>query len=396
MCALSCRGCAVGVSHAAPSRVGSVNIDSAAEQRPGQTSSDDTARTASSPHTPDSDRFLAAGFRFAGLANSSFWKHPNGGGAAATQLLLTRVTADGRVYTKPVPTPPWVRGVRDGRADIVSRPSFYRPQGGGALASTGPVRPDSALLHLMPAVPRLTANGTDVDGMVGIGRGLRELKESTSHSFPWSAVGRVTPKCSGALVAPNKVLTAGHCVWDSEQRLLGTPTGDFLPNQHGGDAGEHGHPPRLVRQEYTDSFFVGEGVRACDDGELKCYTMADYQLDFAVITLAESLPEHGAFELYEVCGEREMLVASAGYPAHSPGRLLYDTATVSAFDFCSPGEQGSLVTSDLETHPGQSGSPLWVRSSNRYFIRAIHLASGPVHRGVTIWMAQQIREWVRL
>ena len=38
-----------------------------------------------------------------------------------------------------------------------------------------------------------------------VGRKLQELREITEHEFPWSAIGHVSPQCTGSLIAPNKV-----------------------------------------------------------------------------------------------------------------------------------------------------------------------------------------------
>ena len=43
------------------------------------------------------------------------------------------------------------------------------------------------------------------DEKVAMGRKLQELQETTEHEFPWSAVGHVSPQCTGSLISPNKV-----------------------------------------------------------------------------------------------------------------------------------------------------------------------------------------------
>lgn len=173
--------------------------------------------------------------------------------------------------------------------------------------------------------------------------------------------------------------------------------GDFVANQHGGEARAHGHSSYLARQAWRDTTFVGATALPCSDGALKCFQWEDYQLDFAVITLEEDVSSmYGAFGLDTSCGRESLPITAAGYPADRPGfplRMFYDTSILSAFDSCTDDESEGIVTSGIETQPGQSGSAIWVQRGDESLIRAIHIASGPAHRGVTAWMVDRIEEW---
>lgn len=41
-----------------------------------------------------------------------------------------------------------------------------------------------------------------------------------------------------------------------------------------------------------------------------------------------------------------------------------------------------LTLQDLDTAPGQSGSPIWESTSQGYYVRATHNAGGPYHRTI--------------
>ena len=192
------------------------------------------------------------------------------------------------------------------------------------------------------------------------------------------------------------MLTAGHCVWSAKDSAF-IDGGDFFVNTHGGGLRFHQHGSRRVRHAFRDTMFVGASVFQCSNGDMRCYSWEDYLLDFAVITLEESLPGYGSFRFFQDCGAQSLPVTSAGYPADRPGfpmRMFYDTSTLSAFDYCEDDQAQSITTSSIETQPGQSGSPLWVQLWGQSYLRAIHLASGPIHRGITAWMAERIWEWM--
>ena len=55
-------------------------------------------------------------------------------------------------------------------------------------------------------------------------QGDDDRRRIASTDWPWTAIGRVNRTtggyCTGALVAPDRVLTAAHCLWDPRQRRM--------------------------------------------------------------------------------------------------------------------------------------------------------------------------------
>ncbi len=69
---------------------------------------------------------------------------------------------------------------------------------------------------------------------------------------------------------------------------------------------------------------------------------------------------------------------------------MYTTSgTLQNFEGCNPDLQANVITSDLDTAPGQSGSAIWDMD---FVIRAIHVAGGgPYHRSITRWVYNQVK-----
>jgi protease YdgD len=59
---------------------------------------------------------------------------------------------------------------------------------------------------------------------------LDNREDVLSGAYPWSAVGRIDSGCTGTLVAPQLVLTAAHCVFDSEKKVVKKSLAYFRPN----------------------------------------------------------------------------------------------------------------------------------------------------------------------
>eukprot|EP00951_Prasinocladus_malaysianus_P029835 scaffold277473_cov48-Prasinocladus_malaysianus.AAC.1 len=158
-------------------------------------------------------------------------------------ISLLRITNDGYLYARKV-----------------EPPSF---RNGGPVIMTNPTR---------APMPKWAGWMTSAENMdqpeTTSRRQLLRLREALSQEFPWSAVGFVSPQCSGALIAPNKVLTAGHCIWNAEEGAF-VEGGDFYPNQHDVPARQSASRfLRRVKYAYRETLFTSARVYSCADGEL--------------------------------------------------------------------------------------------------------------------------------
>ena len=170
----------------------------------------------------------------------------------------------------------------------------------------------------------------------------------------------------------------------------------FTPNQHGGRT--HSHKGSQFKARYVTTMWNNAArPNRCRDGSFKCYSKRDFSFDYAVIQLYEDAGNtFGWLGLGYTCRAMRYSVRTAGYPSDKPDYPLqmYTTeGTLESFNACSETLDNQVITSNLDTAPGQSGSAIWDISPG-WRIRAINVSRGPGHRAITRGAFQRIRDWV--
>ncbi len=165
---------------------------------------------------------------------------------------------------------------------------------------------------------------------------------------PYMNIGRISVGCTGTLIGPKHVLTAGHCVSDGEGSWYSSLS--FSANQ-------------------LDSFFKPFGTtgwsKAITTG--KWHNNGDYNYDYAMIVL-DNAP-HGGYASYGVYSDGTYTIT--GYPGDKPTGTLWEMS----------GDTWSgtyRVYYDIDTAGGQSGSSL--RDSNDV-VRGTHSGAYSSYNG---------------
>jgi len=199
---------------------------------------------------------------------------------------------------------------------------------------------------------------------------------------------------TGTLIAPNKVLTAAHVVYDRRKRKQYSLK-RIVPGKNGRGSSKRKEPfgwAKATRVNFPSAYSTPNYRDA-------------WANDYAVITLDRSFSTRvGTWaNLRSVPSSKltRLRLNTAGYPGDKGGQHQYWTRNrvVSV--------RGPRIEYLLDTYAGQSGSPVWLRKGSNRAIVAIHTAKDdaetpgatPIiaNRGVAITpkILRQIQTWIR-
>lgn len=225
----------------------------------------------------------------------------------------------------------------------------------------------------MPGEAGRAADRTVLPGI----HGEDERRLTDSAAYPWRAIGRVNRStggfCTGTVVAPFYVLTAAHCLWNKRAGTWLRPDAlHFLAGYNRGAYVAHatvtdyqlapGHPGRPNPQRVSAVH------------------------DWALLRLSSSMADvTGIIPLIDIPGV-ELMKLGLSIDSDPPvGAVLQagysqDKAHIlSRHDPCavvSQGYGGALIYHSCDATRGDSGSPLLFRTTDRYEVFALHVATG--------------------
>jgi protease YdgD len=176
---------------------------------------------------------------------------------------------------------------------------------------------------------------------------------------PWNAIAKIqtniATRCTGVLVAPNKVLTAAHCLYNRRTHALLDP--GSLHVLFGYERGAYRWHVRVA------SYVVGNG-----------YEAGRPVSDWARLELAQAIPP--AIRPLAVAGEPagpDTAIALPGYSQDRSQLLMADiacritgTATIGG---------AALLTHDCAATRGTSGGPLLAKHGESWEVVGLNIAA---------------------
>jgi protease YdgD len=190
----------------------------------------------------------------------------------------------------------------------------------------------------------------------------RDPVDVNANAYPWSSVGKIynsaRSSCTGSVIAPNRVLTAAHCLYNrATHRFLQAGSLHFLLGYKGGEYRTH------VR---VASYLVGSDYNPED-------AKASVRADWAILVLAEDT-ETTPLRLSQspsVAGERIMV---GGFSQKYPFKMTADTECQVRGVMAN-----GLILHDCAVMHGISGAPIMKAiTETDVQIVGVHVASGQV------------------
>jgi V8-like Glu-specific endopeptidase len=205
------------------------------------------------------------------------------------------------------------------------------------------------------------------------------------NAYPWSAIGRVFPgNCTATLIGEEWLLTNAHCAIDYANTGQAFPVITFHPNIVDGRLADPHDVARVTAITTGTNFMESAAYRKKYAG-WQGISARDSAQDWAVLKIDKPLGAKYGYWHWRLLSSSELVnnhknkLSIAGYPADfsAQGNPYARGNTLAVQEGCSIlKEDRQMLDHDCDTAKGSSGSPIFYRSGQNYYVVALNNASG--------------------
>lgn len=240
------------------------------------------------------------------------------------------------------------------------------------------------LLLLVLALPFHATAGEPSDSVIGTDDRVQITTTTKNRNDLYNKIGHLTSStggCTGTLISSKIVLTAAHCVFNSEKKALVSPSSLTF------------YPGRKKSLDIPFGSFKGRRILT-----YKEYTLSqDQDYDVALIELSTD-PGLGFLEISESFDHFELpkhTLYIAGYAGDKEYATLWESKGKGATrDYWS-----NTLSYKLDTYEGQSGSAIRAKIGEKIKIIGVHTTGGKFSNSGVRFNTEvlaKVKEWMRM